>query len=354
MTNKHFLAILTILGLTLLILGDSGTVQAQAGTPYEMIAEINNLRAANDLYPLAPNDYLMLSAQNHADWIAETGQGGHIGINGTYAIDRARAVGYGGGAQIWVTENWAMGPGLTVSNCIYVMWDDDAHMGNMLTDWHNEFGVGVALDARGFTIYVVNFGHTSGSPPPQPTQSNTTPGISTPGVTETPGQENTPVPYIQPVTASTPRADGAVIHIVQYGQTLWTIADAYEISLADLLALNGLTEDSTIYTDQELIIVPGSGETTVAETEAAAAKTPDGAPGAVENTPQPTHTPTPTPPAVPTEPIPTQTTPEDNPKVRQNFLINVFSGDTKYIGIGLIAVSVFGLALLLFTSSRLK
>jgi uncharacterized protein YkwD len=160
-------AILILLSLGVLFFKSYTPVQAQAGTPSAMAAEINALRAANGLPPLSVNIYLTMSAQNHADWIAETGQGGHIGINGTYAIDRARAVGYGEGAQIWVTENWARGPGLTVSDCVYVMWDDPAHMDNMLTEWHNEFGVGVTLDGQGFTVYVVNFGHTSGYVPPQ-------------------------------------------------------------------------------------------------------------------------------------------------------------------------------------------
>jgi hypothetical protein len=343
MNKKISLAILSILGmLSISLLSYPGSVHGQAGTPYEMITEINNLRAANGLYALAPNDFLMLSAQNHADWIAQTGQGGHMGIDGTYAIDRARAVGYGGGAQIWVTENWARGPGLSVHDCIYVMWDDEAHMGNMLTEWHNEFGVGVALDGQGFTVYVVNFGHTSGSAPAQ-----TTPGSTTPGV------EPTQAPFIQPVTTATPNPDGSVIHIVQYGQSLWAIADAYGISLADLLAQNGLTEDSAIYPDQELLIVPAGIETT-GETGTVPAETET---TAETREPDPTATPTPTRAITATreaDPESTQQPTAVETAARRGFLANIFSGDTLYIGIGLVAVSVFGLALLLFTSARLK
>ncbi len=337
MKKKQSLVILSILGiLVFLAMSLPAPVQGQAGTPYEMITEINNLRAANGLYALAPNDYLMLSAQNHADWIAETGQGGHMGIDGTYAIDRARAVGYGGGAQIWVTENWARGPGLSVHDCIYIMWDDEAHMGNMLTDWHNEFGVGVALDGQGFTVYVVNFGHTSGSAPAQ-----TTPGSTTPGAAPT------QAPFIQPVAITTPNPDGSVIHIVQYGQSLWAIADAYGISLADLLAQNGLTEESAIFPDQELLIFPASLET-AAETSTVPAETPE---------PDPTATPTPTRAITATreaDPERTEQPTAVETAARRGFLANIFSGDTLFIGIGLVAVSVFGLALLLFTSARLK
>jgi uncharacterized protein YkwD len=373
MKQKRLLAILGILGLTVLFWGKPAPVRAQAGTPYEMIAEINNLRAANGLPSLVVNDYLMLSAQNHADWIAETGQGGHVGINGTKAIDRARAVGYGEGAQIWVTENWARGPGLTVSDCIYVMWDDEAHMGNMLTTWHNEFGVGVALDAQGFTVYVVNFGHTSGSAPAEPTEETPLPGATgTPGASETPGTAPTPAPYIQPVTTATPNADGSVVHVVQYGQTLWAIAEAYGISLADLLAQNGLTEDSAIYPDQELLVVP-AGEDAPGATEEPAAESaadPMTAPEKEDTSPAfqeeentaPTQKPENPPPAnaepspktvtdsQPEEPSPT--TSQASP--RQNALANIFSGDTLVVGVGLVVVSVFGLGLLLFTAARLK
>jgi len=47
-------------------------------------------------------------------------------------------------------------------------------------------------------------------------------------------------------------------------------------------------------------------------------------------------------------------TPTEESKPPGTFLANIFSGDTLWIGIGLVAVSVFGVVLLLFTSSRLK
>ncbi len=57
-----------------------------------------------------------------------------------------------------------------------------------------------------------------------------------------------------PILVSTPREDGSIVHVVQPGQTLIGIATAYAISLADLLALNGMNENSFIYVDEELII----------------------------------------------------------------------------------------------------
>ena len=208
--NNRFLTMLVILSVFTLVFGAPETTHAQAGAPYQVLAEINGLRAGNGLAPLVENQYLNIAAQNHANWIAETGQGGHIGAGGSTAYDRAVAVGYGEGLSVRVTENWARGYGLTAYGCVYDMWvPSSIHLSQMLTTYYYDFGAGVALDSSGMSVYVVKFGRvTSASAPPQPT---TNPG-GTPG---------TPVPYIQPVTTVEPNPDGSVIHVVQPGQTLW-------------------------------------------------------------------------------------------------------------------------------------
>jgi LysM repeat protein len=184
----------------------------------------------------------MASAQAHADWISATGQGGHVGINGTYAVDRAAAAGYGGGATIFVNENWARGYGLSVSDCIYVSWNDPDHMGNMLATWHNEVGAGVSIDDQNRVTYILNVGHVSGSAPVvQPT--------------DVPGQTQAPVTL--PIQTVTPDSSGALIHTVREGESLWAIATAYNINLDALLALNGLTADSIIYAGDQIIIQLG-------------------------------------------------------------------------------------------------
>ncbi|MBW6465867.1 MAG: LysM peptidoglycan-binding domain-containing protein [Brevefilum sp.] len=330
--KRRLLAILALLCLISPFLGTPEGAQAQAGAPYEVLAEINGLRIANGMAPLAENQYLNLAAQNHANWIATTLQGGHTGEGGSTPADRALAVGYGGGARVSVTENWARGPGLTAYNCVYTMWaPSSAHISNMLTTWHNEFGAGVALDSQGMTVYVVKFGHVVGSAPPQST--------SAPG-----GPSGTQAPLIQSVVTSTSNPDGSVIHVVQFGQTLWGIAEAYEISMIKLLEQNYLTEDSAIFPDQQLLIIPanleieGEGETpTPTPTE--------------EPTPTPTATRTPWPRTEAATPLPT---PNEVPNPRSNFLVNIFSGDTLWIGIGLVGVSLLGIVLLFITSSRLR
>jgi uncharacterized protein YkwD len=332
--KKKFIAVIAVLSLSLAFFTVPDKVKAQAGEPYEVLAEINALRAANGLQPLKENQYLNIAAQNHADWIAEDPavRGGHTGEGGSTAYDRALAAGYGEGKQVWVTENWARGTYASY-DVVHNTWASSGpHLSNMLTTWHNEFGAGVALDTQELTVYVVNFGH-SGSAVIQPT--------ITPG-----GPTSTSAPIVQPVVTATPNPDGSVIHVVQYGQTLWAIADAYDIPLEDLLSMNNLTEDSAIFPDEELLIIPGDEE---AQESTETTDTPKTQEATVSPTSAPTRTER-------KSPTPTLITavPTENPNSNGNFFKNIFSGDTLWVGIGLIAVSVFGIVLLLFTSARLR
>lgn len=297
-------------------------VSAQAGSAYDMINEVNAFRAANGLPPFSINGALMASAQAHADWISATGLGGHEGVDGTYAVDRARIAGYGGGATIFVNENWARGYGLSVYNCIYVSWNDPDHNGNMLAAWHNEVGAGVSIDSQNRVTYILNVGHVSGSAPiVQPTAA--------PGGTIT--------PYIQPMVTSTPDATGKIAHNVVYGDTLWTIATAYGITLDELLALNGLTAESTIYPGDVLIIRLGVTPEPTATSDITPTTTLK-----PSQTPRPTLTPMLTPLATPT--------PEKGPNVFQR----IFSGDRLGVGIALIGICVLGLVLLIISTRRIR
>jgi hypothetical protein len=65
----------------------------------------------------------------------------------------------------------------------------------------------------------------------------------------------------QPVITATPRPDGSIVHVVQEGQTLWTIAAVYGLDLAQLLSLNGLAEDSFVHPGDEVIVRPAATAT---------------------------------------------------------------------------------------------
>jgi hypothetical protein len=51
---------------------------------------------------------------------------------------------------------------------------------------------------------------------------------------------------VLPFPLATPAPDGEIIHVVQEGQNLITIAQAYKISLAQRFSLNNLTDQSVI------------------------------------------------------------------------------------------------------------
>ncbi len=129
----------------------------------------------------------------------------------------------------------------------------------------------------------------------EPTLQGTPPGY---------GLSPTPVTPVVPVTIATPGADGSIIHVVQYGQTLSVIANVYKVSIDQIKALNKLTSD-TIYEGEKLIIQPASTATPVGQSTAAVATS--------TTVPRPTRTSRPTRvPASPTTfltatPVPTPT-----------------------------------------------
>lgn len=340
--KRRTLVLLHMLVLMGMLIMPLSRAQAQAGNAYDLINGVNALRAANNLPAYSINANLMATAQAHADWILATGLGGHTGEGGSRPVDRAIAAGYGGGNQVYVIENWAQGYDLSVIKCIYEMWNDEAHMNTMLTTWHNEVGAGVAVSSSGLVIYILNVGHVTGNTIAQPTTSGTT---SATDVSGTPAPAAT-IPFVNYIVTATPGTDGSVIHEVKSGDTLWTIADAYKIPLKDLLALNYMTESSAIYPGEKITIIPASiAATPQLDETAGTEETPT--PTAIIQAQKPTQT------AQPTSTLaPAPTLEATQPK--PNLLKTIFTGDSRGIGIGLIAVCALGLILLLVASSRLK
>jgi len=93
-----------------------------------------------------------------------------------------------------------------------------------------------------------------------------------------PEQRVAAAPPPQAIMTSTPNSDGSVVHVVQSGESLISIADAYKVSVAEIKALNGLTSDD-IYPGDTLIIrpAPTPGPTSTAT-------------GTATSTPEPTYT----------------------------------------------------------------
>ena len=113
-------------------------------------------------------------------------------------------------------------------------------------------------------------------------------------------QADTPTPTTVPVTpiqVATPRPDGSIIHVVQLGQFLATIAVAYQIPLAELLSLNGLNEQSVIFPGDALIIRLPFTATPASDQAISGTPSPEQNAQASSPTPRPaTRTPTEAPP----------------------------------------------------------
>jgi len=62
-----------------------------------------------------------------------------------------------------------------------------------------------------------------------------------------------PIPAA-PLATSTPRPDGSLVHIVQPNDTLWGLSIQYNVSMDQIMQLNGINQDTLLQLDQELVI----------------------------------------------------------------------------------------------------
>ena len=88
-------------------LGAYTPVDAGQPSGYDLVAGVNAYRASQGYYAIGTNTLVMAAAQAHADWIVQTGQGGHTGSGGSDETMRVSWTGYGGGASIQCDEAWA-------------------------------------------------------------------------------------------------------------------------------------------------------------------------------------------------------------------------------------------------------
>lgn len=311
MRTRIFLIIPCLL-ILLLILG-SPPARAQAGDPYSLIAAVNQLRLANGLPELQVNSILMGVAQAHTDYQALIGEVTHISADGSRPRDRAAAAGYGGGATFFISENIAGGTNLSVSEVIGWWMGDDLHLNTMLGANYAEIGAGVAV-AGDFVYYTIDTAYVAG-------------GSYVPLATSA----STLVPIYYVLTA-TPNPDGSVVHVVQPGQTLIGIAEAYGISIAELKALNNMTSDDIYVGDYLLIRLAGTPVPTETPTPTTTAT----------RVASPTRLPTRTPTALPTS---TRAVPTPSPKpagASPDMLGNILVGIIAILGIGGVGLMVAG------------
>jgi len=117
-------------------------------------------------------------------------------------------------------------------------------------------------------------------------------GTALPGAMQPTG---TPESTLTPAHTPTPRADGAIVHIVGPSDTLYSISRQYGVSYDDLFQLNNLSRTSILSIGQPIVVKAGMG--TVVPSSTPLTSTPAKETPTLAPTLAPTVTRTPSPPA---------------------------------------------------------
>jgi LysM repeat protein len=209
-----------------------------AVTASELIIAMNTLRVSYGLPALVEDPIINSVAQSTAQTMAANLMSWHIGnVSG-----RLAAVGYGGGATVWATENFAVG-NLSIDE-IMVIWSDASHMIPAVNPAYCNIGAGVAKASNGRYYYVLQAAYTSAKSCGDYVSPDS--GTGSGGISQ----------IIVPVKIATPDEDGKVYHVVEAGQTFWAIAIAYKVTIHDLEIWNNISRNSTLQIGQRLFI-PG-------------------------------------------------------------------------------------------------
>ncbi len=286
-------------------------VSAQAGSASELISTVNYLRQSQGLEPYTVDSFLMNFAQSQSDYMASLGTWTHTRADGSTAFD------YG------IKENVAMGTGMSVSYCVYTVWSDAVHWNTMVGYATGTVGAGVTVKDGNvyYTLNVLPGDSTYTEPSDDDSEDNYT------------NSQQEPVRWIQQIVTSTPDEFGIITHTVQYGETLWTIAEAYGVPIDQILRNSSLSLGTTeVYEGQELIIQ------TASEPSATPSPTPTETP----------PTPTPTQPRPTMTPFPTRTpAPTQTPTQPPSILHKTF-GNSQSVGLALIFLCGTGLLFVLY------
>ena len=183
------------------------------------------------------------------------------GILGMCA-DGIAAAGYGNGGTVWATENFAVSSNGMGIDEIMAVWSDADHMRPAVEAAYCNMGAGVATANGKIVLHpasclcfraglwqfvlLIRWHFSTGYGSPIPVSQ-----------------------LIMPVKIATPDADGKIYHEVQAGQSFWSIAIAYQITIHDLEVWNNLSRETPLRAGQRLFI-PGK------DTEGYATPTPVG------------------------------------------------------------------------------
>ena len=214
---------------------------------FDLILAMNTLRVSYGLPALIEDPIVDAVAQSTAATMAANNMSWHIGdVRG-----RLAGAGYGGGATVWATENFAVSSkGMGIDE-VMAVWSDADHMRPAVEAAYCNVGAGVAQTSDGRIYYVLQAAYVAG----QACGSS-----SSSGGAAQPGTIPNGVPLVSqliiPVKIATPDAEGKIFHEVQAGQSFWSIAIAYQITIHDLEVWNNLSRTTPLRAGQRLF-VPG-------------------------------------------------------------------------------------------------
>lgn len=226
---------LGVLVVCLILLAGATTQTTKAQSADAILQQVNQFRLNNGLPPFTYNAALASAAQNQANYMAEFGVfSSHMGYGGSWPQGRANNAGYSG----QVTENIVGGTNLTAPRGLTWWVNSPTHYNTLITTRYSEAGTGFAR-AGDINYFVLVVGQPGNAPiQPAAIANNNYPGAL----------------FITPITLAEPGEDGSIIHVVQEGQALWSLAAHYDVPLSDLLLYNHLQADSFVHTGDEIII----------------------------------------------------------------------------------------------------
>jgi LysM repeat protein/uncharacterized protein YkwD len=210
---------------------------------YELILAMNTLRVSYGLPALIEDPIVNAVAQSTAATMAANNMSWHIGdVRG-----RLAATGYGNGGTVWATENFAVSSGGMGIDEVMAAWADPDHMRPAVNPAYCHVGAGAAQTSDGRIYYILQAAYVAGQECGSPSSGGTTqPGSGLGGVSQ----------LIIPVKIATPDAEGKIFHEVKAGQSFWSIAIAYQITIHDLEVWNNLSRTIPLRAGQRLFI-PG-------------------------------------------------------------------------------------------------
>ena len=265
----------------------------------EIVAAVNVLRAEYGLPPYQLDENLMSIGQAQSDYQASI-----------KTLTHTRPDGSGPSMS---SENIALGTAGESADTIVRRWTGDAaHTITLIGFRTGLAGAGASTGSDGLIYYTLDVTNTG-----KTLTGLTINALPTGAASSTSGTPPATQIPIHALLTATPQADGSVIHTVSYGQSLSSIANAYLLTLKDLVSLNHISNpNNPIQIGQKLLVRPSSTATLP--------PTPTATPLPVTATFLPSPTP-PTPSATP-QPTPIDAAPPSRP-------LNL--GPSQWIGLGI-------------------